>query len=184
LLKPHHQEDTTMAEKQEMQTKQQQGGQEVQRATPMRSLATFEDMERMFDDLFEGFFPRGMMRPMLQRSLGRLPTGFDGRFPRVDVIDRDDEILIRAEVPGVDKKDLDVSMTDDTVTIKGQTRLEEKEERGDYYRCEIAQGTFARTVTLPAAVDSEKCKAQFKDGILQLSMPKSAKAKRRSIKVE
>lgn len=157
-------------------------GQEMQKAAPMRAMSPFEEMDRMF----ENFFPRARMRPFR----GDLPiwselaAPFEGKMPKVDVIDRDDEIVVRAEVPGVDKKDLDVSMTDDTVTIKGTTSHEEKEEKGDYYRCEISRGSFSRTVGLPAGVDGSKAKAKFQDGVLELTMPKTEKAKRVSVKVE
>jgi len=157
-------------------------GQEMQKAAPMRAMSPFEEMDRMF----ESFFPRAWMRPFR----GELPiwselaAPFEGKMPKVDVIDRDDEIVVRAEVPGVDKKDLDVSMTDDTVTIKGTTSHEEKEEKGDFYRCEISRGSFSRTVALPVGVDGAKAKAKFQDGVLELTMPKTEKAKRVSVKVE
>jgi len=102
----------------------------------------------------------------------------------VDVIDRDDEVVVRAEVPGVEKDDLDVSVSDNAVTIKGETKREEKEEKGDYYRCEISRGTFARTVVLPDYVDSDSVKAKFEDGVLELTLPKVEKVKRRSIKID
>jgi HSP20 family protein len=70
------------------------------------------------------------------------------------------------------------------ITIKGSTRREEKEEKGEYYRCEISRGSFARTVALPDNVDSSKAKATFKDGILELVMPKREQSKRRTIAVE
>lgn len=134
---------------------------------------------------FENFFPRGWMRPfqMDWPTFRELSANFEERIPRVDVVDRDTEVLVRAEVPGVDKDDLDVSVTDNTVTIRGKTRHEEKEEKGDYYRCEISSGSFARTVTLPSDVDTEKADASFKDGVLELKMPKISKAKRRNIKI-
>ncbi len=84
----------------------------------------------------------------------------------------------------MDKKDIDISMTDHTVTIKGETKKEEKEEKGDYYRCETSRGTYIRTLTLPAEANSEKADAKFKDGVLELTLPKMERAKRRSIKVE
>jgi HSP20 family protein len=100
------------------------------------------------------------------------------------VIDRDNEVVVKAELPGVDKKDIDISVTQNTVTIKGTTSHEEKEEKGDYYRCEISRGSYSRTLSLPADVDEEKTKAEFKDGILELTMPKKKKSKRHTIKVE
>jgi HSP20 family protein len=156
-------------------------GQEVQRVTPARALSPFDEMDRMFDS----FFPRGWLRPSRWEwpSLGELAP-FEGKMPKVDVIDRDDEVLVRAEIPGVDKKDLDISMTENSVTIKGSTRREEKEEKGNYYRCEISSGAFTRTVALPGDVNADKAKATFKDGMLELNIPKVEKSKRRSIKVD
>jgi HSP20 family protein len=119
-----------------------------------------------------------------QSLWGDLAARFEGKLPRVDVIDREDELVVRAELPGVAKNDLDVSMTDSSVTIKASTKQEEKEEKGDYYRCEITQGEFARTVTLPAAVDGAKAKAKFKNGLLELTLPKVEKSKRHSLEIE
>jgi HSP20 family protein len=108
---------------------------------------------------------------------------FEGKTPSVDLIDRDNEVVVKAELPGVDKKDLDISVTSNTVTIKGRTSHEEKEEKGDYYRCEISRGEYARTLALPADVDETKAKASFKDGILELTLPKKEKAKKRKIEI-
>lgn len=155
---------------------------ELLKSSPKRALTPFEEMDRMF----ENFFPRGWMRPFhFERpSWAELPLPFESKLPRVDIIDRDSEIVIRAEVPGVDKNDLDVSVTDNSVTIKGSTHHEVKEEKGDYYRCETTQGSFSRTIPLPGGVDSEKAKTKFKDGLLELTLPKMEKTKRRSIKIE
>lgn len=151
--------------------------------TPARAMSPFEEMERMMDE----FFPRGWMRP------GRMGWGprwsemaapFEGRWPKVDVVEKDDQVVVRAEVPGVKKDDLDVSITDDTVTIRGSTQEEKKEEEGDYYRQEISRGTFSRTVTLPGGVNGDKAKARFEDGVLELTLPKEERSKRRKIKVE
>ncbi len=154
-------------------------GQELQRAT--RALSPFDEMDRLFDQ----YFRRGWMRPWRfewpsfpEISLPEM------KVLKVDVIDRETEVVVKAEVPGVEKKDIDISVGEDTVTIKGETRHEEKEERGDYYRCEISRGSFSRTVALPAAVDGSKAKASFKDGMLELTLPKVEKAKRHSIKLE
>jgi HSP20 family protein len=156
--------------------------QEIQKVQPARALSPFEEMER----LFEGYFPRGLMRPFgwERPSWGELTAPFEGKMPRMDVIDRDEELIVKAELPGVDKKDLDVSVTENTVTIKGSTSREEKEEKGDYYRSEISRGTYSRTMTLPTDVEADKAKAKFKDGVLELSLPKMKKAKRHSIKVD
>lgn len=152
----------------------------VERVTPSRALSPFEEMERAFED----YFPRGWIHRWGWPSWGELTRPVERLAPRVDVIDRDDEIIVRAEVPGVEKKDLEVSLTENAVTIKGSNRREEKEEKGDYYRSEIAQGAFLRTVTLPSMVDADKAKASFKDGVLELEVPKVSKAKRRTVKLD
>lgn len=154
----------------------------VKKVAPARTLSPFEEMDRMF----ERVFPRSWLQPLRWEwpSWSDLEQRFETRAPRVDVIDREEEIVVHAEIPGVDKEDLDVSMTEDTVTIKGTTRTEEKEEKGDYYRCEISRGSFARTVTLPVDVDGSQAKASFKDGVLELKLPKIEASKRRRIKVE
>ena len=146
-----------------------------------RALTPFEEMERLFGDVFA----RGLMRPghweWPSWAEGRIPFG--GQTPKVDVIDQEAEILVRAEVPGVDKDQLEVTMTDNTITIKGSTSHEEKKEQGDYYRSEITRGAFSRTVALPAAVDGSKAEAKMKDGVLEVTLPKMQKSKRHSIKV-
>ncbi|MEJ2347405.1 MAG: Hsp20/alpha crystallin family protein [Gammaproteobacteria bacterium] len=157
-------------------------GGELQTAAGRRAVSPFDEMDR----LFENFFPRGWMRPFRWEwpSWGDSQVPIEARAPKVDVVERDNEIVVKAEVPGVKKEDLDVSVTSNTVTIKGTTSHEEKEEKGDYYRCEISRGSFSRTVALPGEVDSDGAKASFKDGVLELTMPKVETAKRRSVKVE
>jgi HSP20 family protein len=156
--------------------------QELQKAEPRRALSPFEEMDRMFED----FFSRGWMRPFRWEwpSLGEMAKPFEGKIPKVDVIERDEEVVVKAEMPGVEKKDLDVSVTENSVTIKGTTSHEAKEEKGDYYRCEISRGAYARTVSLPSYVDANKAKATFKDGVLELTLPKVEKSKRRSIEIK
>jgi HSP20 family protein len=143
-----------------------------------------QEMERVFDRLLEEFGPR-WLRPLRWNWPGfELPAPFEGRWPRVDVVDRESEVLVRAELPGVTREELEVSMTDTAVTIRAATRREEKEEHGDYHRSEIQRGEFLRTVPLPAEVDEAGVKARFADGLLELTLPKRESARRRVIKVE
>ncbi|CAI8819464.1 Hsp20/alpha crystallin family protein [Methylocaldum szegediense] len=157
--------------------------------TPSHALTTIEEMDRFFERMeqaFEDFFPRGWLTPFRwQRPWWRrvLPP-IEARLPNMDLIDRDEEVVVRAELPGVEKDKLDVSLTDNALTVRGSTGYEEKEEKGDYYRCEIGRGAFSRTIPLPAAVDSEKAKAKFQNGVLEITLPKVEKAKRRTVKVE
>jgi len=127
--------------------------------------ALFKDMERIFEDAFTGRW--------LQLHNG----------PSVDVIEHDDEVVVRAAVPGYRKEELSASVEDGMLTIEGETRAEKKEEKEDYYRCEISRGAFSRSVGLPASVDGSKAKATVKDGVLELTLPKAEKAKRHSIAI-
>jgi HSP20 family protein len=150
--------------------------------TRARPLTPFEDMESFFDQ----FYVRPWFRPF-RRDLptwGELARPFEDRIPNMDVIDRDKELVVRAEIPGVKKEDLEVSLSDNRLTIKGSTRHEEtKEEEGEYSRRELSRGTFSRTVTLPSDVDGEKAKAEFKDGVLEMTLPKQKPSKRHRIRV-
>jgi len=146
------------------------------------ALTPFDEMDRMFDRMFGSSW----MHPFRWHGpwWREMAAPFEGLTPSVDVIDRDEEVLVRAEVPGVKKDDLDVSLTENRLTIQGKTRHEEKTEEGDYFRREMATGSFTRTVTLPAEVDGSKARAKFTDGILELTLPKIKAAERRSIEIE
>lgn len=159
--------------------KKEKGKKLKKRASALRR---FDEIERVF----KGLVPRRWPQPFEgdQSLWGDLATRLEGKLPHVDIIDRDDELVLRADLPGVEKKNLDVLISDSTVTIKGATKEEEKEEKGDYYRCEITQGEFARTVTLPAEVDGAQAKAKFKNGRLELTLPKIRKSKRHSVEIE
>jgi len=158
-------------------------GKEAAKMTPARAITPYEEMERMMDRFFEGSFPRSWLRPLRwERPL--VSELAEVRIPSVDLIERDEEVMLRAEVPGVDKKDIDVSVTGNSVTIKGETKREEKEEKGEYYRSEISRAAFSRTLALPAQVDPDRANASFKDGVLEITLPKVEKAKRRTIKPE
>lgn len=142
-------------------------------------------LDRM-DRLFEGYYPRGLSRALRRGWPSWEEMGFpmQENMPNMDVIDREDEIVVRAEVPGVNKEDLDVSLSETAITVKGTLHREENEEKGDFHRQEISRGSFTRTVSLPGEVDGAKTKASFKDGVLEVILPKLESAKRRTIQVE
>jgi len=117
-------------------------------------------------------------------SWSELEAPFEGRSPRVDVIDRDEEVFVRAELPGVKKDDLDVSLAENVLTIKAASGQEAEEEKGDYHRREISRGEFTRSIRLPVNVDAKNVKANFADGVLELNLPKSVPSERHSIKVD
>jgi len=149
-------------------------------------LPTFDEMDRMFDHWFDNTFQQGWLRPFNREwpSLTKLSNSIDTRIPKIDIIDRDEEIIVRAELPGIDKDNLDVSVSDNSITIKAETKQVEKVEKGEYFRSEISRGSYARTIKLPHNIDTENPKAKFKDGVLELNLPKIEKTNRRNIKIE
>jgi HSP20 family protein len=150
-------------------------------AVPRRELHLFDEMDRLFDALFH----RGWLRPFRESwpEWAGLGETFEMTAPRVDLIDREDELLVRAEVPGVEKKDLEVDLSGQMLTIRGERRREEKKGEGEYFRSEIARGSFSRTLRLPEEVDFEKARAEFADGMLEIHLPKTHKTERRRITV-
>ena len=151
----------------------------VEREAGSRALSPFEEMDLLFDRL-----SRGLMSRMGFPALGDIGWPFQAHAPRVDVIERDKDVLIHAEIPGVAKEDLSISVTDNSVTIRGDTHKESREEHGDYFRREISRGSFQRTLALPAEVAGDKAKASFKDGVLELTLPKLEKSSRRKIQID
>jgi HSP20 family protein len=145
-------------------------------------LTPFDELDRMFDAVF----PRGWLRPFHfdWPTMPELRAPFEGKMPRVDVIERDEEVLVRAELPGVTKDDVEVSLTEHMLKIGAVTRTEEKEERGDFRRREISHGEFHRSIALPETVDADRAKAKFENGMLEVILPKTEPAKRRTVKVE
>jgi len=148
-----------------------------------QALSPFSDMESVFDSFFDRSWPRSFMRPMTV-DWGGMPAPFEGRTPKVDVINRDKEVLVKAELPGVKKEDIDVQVSGNSVIIRASTKQEKTEEEGDYHRRELSRGEFMRSLTLPAEVDGDKAKASYKDGMLELTLPKLVESKRHSINIE
>lgn len=170
---------------------------ELQKIEPARAMTPVEDMDQFFerdffeemDRFFESHLPGrwGGWRHPFRRSrpsFGQLAAPFEGKTPRVDLIEHDDKFLIKAELPGVDKKDINITISNNVVTLEAGTSKEEKEEKGDYYRREISRGTYNRTMVLPVNVKEDAAKATFKSGVLELIIPKVAKSQRTSVKVE
>lgn len=128
----------------------------------------FALLRRNIDSVFDNFFRGFEMEP------------FESRFgvfsPKVDVVENDKEIKVSAELPGMDEKDIDISLNRNTLTIRGEKK-EEKEQKGkDYYRMERSYGSFSRTIPIPVEVETDKIEAQLKKGVLTVTLPKSAKA--------
>ncbi len=134
---------------------------------PMRSLARRDDL---FEDLFREFFATP------ETSVGPLE-------PAAEVVESDGDVIVKLEVPGVEKEQLHVSVSEDEVPVRGETRKETEEKKKSYYRQEIRYGAFQRTMPLPADVDPAKASAELKEGILKITLPKAAQAKARRVDV-
>ena len=106
------------------------------------------------------------------------------RAPTVDVYEEKDDIVVKAELPGMDKDNIEVNLTDHTLTIKGEKKKEEEVKEENYYRSERSYGSFLRTLELPKDVHADKVKASFKNGILEVRIPKTEEAKAKEIKVK
>jgi HSP20 family protein len=149
-------------------------------------------IEETIERTFNKFMNRGWLRSSREerdawRDMFEPLHQFEGytlRWPKIDVVDNENEVLVRAELPGINKQDIDVSLSENMLTLKGQTRREEKVEKENYFRAEISQGSFLRSVYLPVEVDSERASAALKDGILEVRLPKVESAKRKSIQIQ
>ncbi|MFU8788539.1 MAG: Hsp20/alpha crystallin family protein [Methylobacter sp.] len=149
---------------------------EVVPKTSLGGLMSFDEFDHFFDDFLARKWPR-----LLDWNAPSLP---EIGFPKVDIIDHDDNIEVHAALPGVKKEDVDVSIANQTMTIRTSSKEEKKEEeKGKYCRREITQGEFQRTLSLPDNVDGDNAKASFKDGILKVTVPKTEKGKRKSIEI-
>ena len=140
-----------------------------------------KSMEKFFEDMFEENLP--------SRFLRRFPrfkwmTEIEAVWPAVDMFDKAEEIVVKAEVPGIDKKNIKISVSDKVLTIKGEMKKEEEVREEDYYYSERSYGSFSRSLTLPAKVVEGKITAEFKDGILEVHLPKAAESKPKEIKVD
>lgn len=145
----------------------------VRRSAAVRAPDPFAALRREMNELLEGFFPSGG------------DAGRGGEFmPRVDVRETDGEVRVSAELPGIDEKEVEISVDGDVLTIKGEKK-EEKEEKGEeYYRLERTYGAFRRSVTLPCPVDVDKATASAAKGVLTVVLPKAAAAKKKTIAVK
>jgi len=155
---------------------------ETRAVTPWRPFMDLtrwdRDMDRMMDDFFGRRF-----RPWWPDRWFRTDE-MEVRAPVVDVFEDKNDIVIKAELPGMDKDNIEVNLTDNTLTIKGEKKKEEEVKEENYYRCERAYGSFVRSVELPKAVHADKVKASFKNGILEVRVPKTEEAKAKEIKVK
>ncbi|MDO8444510.1 MAG: Hsp20/alpha crystallin family protein [Deltaproteobacteria bacterium] len=140
---------------------------------PFRDIITLrERMDRMFEDSLSRFrIPEE----------ATMPTFWS---PSVDIYETDENIVLKAELPGVDKKEVSVEVKDNTLILKGERKREKEVKEENYHRVERSFGTFMRSFSLPVTVKQDQVKAKFKDGVLEVTLPKAEEAKHKQVKVE
>lgn len=144
---------------------------DIVRWEPFAGLTSLRQaMDRLFEDAF--------IRP------SRLWPELVGEEPALDVYQTDKDVVVKASLPGIKPEEVDISVTGDTLTIKGEHKEEEEEKRADYFRKERRYGAFRRSMTLPIAVKAEKADASFENGVLTITLPKMEEVKPKQIKVK
>jgi len=146
----------------------------IDKWSPLKEL---EDMRRDMDRLFDEFTKPARRRRIWPKSEGLV-------IPSIDLYDRKTEIVIKIELPGVRREDIDLTITKDTLTLKGEIKKDEDVKEEDYYISERMIGSFSRTIALPFEVESEKAQAAMNNGLLEIVMPKREEARPKEIKIE
>ncbi|HSV26920.1 MAG TPA: Hsp20/alpha crystallin family protein [Sedimentisphaerales bacterium] len=138
----------------------------------------FEALHREMDSLFNSF-AKGM--DIVPFGLGIRQSGF---MPKVNVAEDEKALTVTAELPGMDEKDIEVTLTKDSMTLKGEKKAEKEEKDKGYYRMERSFGSFTRTIPLSAEIDEDKVEAKFGKGVLTIKMPKTVRAQAAYKKIE
>ena len=138
----------------------------------------FGEMERYFDNFFRHPFSL-MTPPVVFRDYPKL-----GEIsPSVDIFEEENDFVLKAELPGIQKEDLNVTITENRITISGEKKKEEKVDKKDYHRVERSYGSFTRNFRLPDNVNGEAAKASFKEGVLEIRVPKTEQTKQKKINI-
>jgi HSP20 family protein len=138
---------------------------------PFKDLVTLrEKMNRLFEDAVTS---RGEQKDLITSSWA----------PAVDIYEDENQLVLTAEVPGIDEKDIEIKLEDNTLSIHGERKMEKETKEENYHRLERAYGSFYRSFTLPNYIDQEKIQAQHENGILKITMPKKPELKTRKVKI-
>ena len=141
-------------------------------------LSPWGDVDRMFED-----FLGHRLRPFWPERWWPA-AGTEMTTPAVDLYEEKDDIVVKAELPGMEKDNIEVSLSGNRLTIKGEKKQEEEVKKEGYYRTERSYGSFLRTLELPTEVQTDKIKATFKNGILEIHLPKTEEAKKKETKIQ
>ena len=144
----------------------------IMRWRPRHDLTNIrEEMNRLFDDFFRGW-------PEPRKGL------LEGEWaPSIDVAETEEEIVVTAELPGIKQEEVDITIADDVLTLKGEKKEEKEVKKKNYHRIERSYGSFQRSVGLPVGVQADKAKATYKNGVLSITVPKAEEAKPKQIKI-
>jgi HSP20 family protein len=147
----------------------------IVRWEPFRDLLSLQDrMNRLFDESYRS----------TQRGTSEDEWALGGSWaPAVDIYEQGNDIVLKAELPGVDPKDVDIRLENNVLSLRGHRKLESEVKRESYHRVERSYGAFSRSFTLPTVVDQASIKAEFKDGLLRLVLPKREEAKPKQIQI-
>jgi len=149
------------------------------RWNPARELAAWPSdlfgIQREMNRMFDSFINRGAQDE---------DSALAAWTPVVDIAERDDEYLVKVELPGVNKDDVKITLESNILTIRGEKKQEKETKKENYHRVERSYGSFQRSFTLPTTVKSDKIDANFKDGVLMVSLPKAEEAKPKQIEVK
>ena len=148
----------------------------VKREAP-KLVSPFSEMERMMADF--------MRRPfsIIPSMWPRMESIEEEMIPAIDIYEEDDSVIAKVELPGMKKEDISVEINNGILKIAGEKKREEKVEKKNYYRIERSSGSFERRISLPVETQADKAKATFKDGVLQIKIPKSEEAKKKENKI-
>jgi HSP20 family protein len=158
-------------------TRREQYAPSLWTSSPFAFIRRFsEEMDRLFEDfgLGRGLFGWSPWRELAPREFGQATWS-----PQVEVFERGGQFIVRADLPGLKKEDINVNVTDDAITIEGERRQESEERAEGYYRSERSYGSFYRSIPLPEGVNAENASATFRDGVLEITMPAPQRAARR-----
>jgi HSP20 family protein len=142
---------------------------------PWQPFRELQEMERRFEDIFS--------RPFLPAVWRRIPTVEMGWAPAIEVFEKEDKFVVKAELPGMKEEDIDISVVGDTLTIKGERKAESEVKEEDYYCCERSYGSFSRSIAIPSNVNANKIEASYEDGVLEVSLPKAPEVKPKKVTV-
>ena len=154
----------------------------IERWMPRNRLSRLDPLTELeeFGHTFGDIFQRPPWPSLLFR---RIPLEEKGWAPPLEVFDKDDKLVVKAELPGMKEEDIDVSVEGDMLTLKGERKAEKEVKDDDYYCCERSYGSFFRSLSLPSHIDATKIEANYENGILEIAIPKVSEAKPKKVKV-